>query len=248
MSNQDSIIKKIKGLIEKAKSTDSIHESEALMLKAQEMLQKHNLEESQLIVKEKKQGLISIKIPFSEDFERIIISAISRNNFCQCIGLPYEKCMDIIGLENNVDSVVLLYGFYKGKVQQLSISSYEQKIQEVKDKYTKFGIPFTEKDLKAQFTAKDRNSFYRDYLLGCAHGISSKLREQKQKAISENSNLMALVKTNDTALEFYVSVKYPNLVTKRIGGKTKDSAAYNKGYSDGRNISQSSLGSGKYLS
>lgn len=241
MDNKDSIIHKIKKLIEKANSTDSIQEAESCMLLVQTLLQKHNLEqsiiESHISQSEKGEQITEISFKYSDDFEPQLLHAISQNNFCYCINDIYKtpKELILIGKSVNTQSVLYLFNFFKLKLQQLSISSYSNYLKEQKEKLAEFGVDFSQ--IKSGRKALEKN-YMNNYLTGGVHGIRSKMMKQIEEAKQNSSGLKELILFNDKSIEKYV--KENHRVKKSKGKKVNtDNSAYHNGYKDGSEIKTS---------
>ena len=135
---QDSILKKIKALIDKAASSrncaGSIAESEAFMKKAQELLLKYNLDTEKVTSYEqvKKEGIEEEKISYQEDWEINLLSGIAIANFCNIVVHPNRLGLNLvrggkiscIGKPSNVNVCLYLFSFFRNAILGLSIKGY----------------------------------------------------------------------------------------------------------------------------
>lgn len=230
----ESLLKKIKALIDKANSTDSLPEREAFMLGAQRLLQQHNLD----IIHVENFGAkdISVKedsFKYSDKWETSLLHVIAINNFCQSVSDPSIKYVNVIGSAGNIQVVIYLYQFFRNTLLELSIKSYDSMLQDMKNQH---GI-----DVKKIPGYKDQQKQYlSDYMIGGVHGISAKMSEQKDTEMRNNSNLQALVRVHDSAVEDYMKDKYPNLRKGRSVAVNTKGSGYNNGYRDGHGISPNS--------
>lgn len=237
----DSIVKKIKALIDKANSTDSLPEAEAFMAKAQELLQKYNIEMSQVKNLESEDSAITeIEMMFTEQYERHLMKAVFQSNFCTCILLYKEDGFILIGKNSNIQVSKDLYLFFRNKIQQLSVFTYNQHIESKKKELSMQGIDWNKLSKKAKKSFEDNYIF--DYLTGAVDGVVEKLRQQKEIATRNDAHLRSLVLVNDSQVSVYVRDKYPSLSKVRVKEQRHSGGiGYARGFSDGKNIGKNQI-------
>lgn len=230
-----SILDKIKKLIDKAKSTDSIEESETFMMKAQSMLQEYNISveqiESHSVVSEKT-AIEEKFIPYGENFELKLAQFICNNNFCNLINHPQESRFSIIGKTCNAEVVVYLYTFFRRTLMSLSIPAYNVFLGEKKKEVEAMGIPFDKLSGKSAM----QNKFMQDFLMGGVYGVNQKMKEQKQKAIEASPKLTDIVIANDMAVSKYIEQKYKNLHYGRAKKMNFSTDGFKRGQAAGYGI------------
>lgn len=236
MENQikEGTLKRIKNLLDKADSTDSIHEKDACMLKIQELLQNHNLELSfvQGIRDDKFQEVV---VKYEDRWQADLICVICINNFCK--GIITNKSepknlgtFNVIGKSININVCLYMYDFYKNNLLKLSVFAYKDYLEKKKLELENMGI-----DLDTIPQAKFKNTFLKDYLSGGVTGICSKMQKQKKEAEMLNPDLKSLVLISDADLEKEYEDKYPERRKSR-SQKVKNYSAYMNGYNDGKSI------------
>lgn len=216
----ESIIKKIQKLLAKASSTDSIHEREALLLKAQELLLEYNLDASHLDLKVEV-GILEEQLNYYDDWESTLLRVIAKNNFCRTVRQPWNKKINVIGKSNNISVCIYLHKFFNSTLLELSIKSY---------------MKMCDERLGGQDPSKaQKNKYLNEYLLDGVHGIAYKMRMQKEEAMN-NAKVSDLILINDTDVQKYVDEKYPNLRKSRGGSYNPMGSGYSNGFNDGSNI------------
>lgn len=216
----ENILSKIQKLLAKAASTDSIHERESLLLKAQELLQEYNLDMSQVENLEAKQeGIQEDQAQYQDEWERLLINRIAVNNFCKTMSFPSDKKINIIGKSNNIGVVIYLYKFFHHSLLELSMKAYIEMCNEKLE-----GM---------QPSKKIKAGFLKEYLIGGVDGISYKMAQQKASAAS---NIQAIMVINDKKVEEYFKIAYPKTTQMKSVKIAAHSNAYGKGYEAGKNI------------
>lgn len=243
MSNEESLIIKIKKLIDHSHGTDNEKESQAFMLRAMELMRQHNIDiqRVEMAEEQKKQRIEAVLISFEDKYyEHGLLKSISENNFCRIILNYDETGLYVIGKSENVEIVIYLFTFYKRELLRLSITAYNKHINEKEEMFKSAGLLIDDFP-KTRF----KNTFLRDYVIGAVSGISEKMNEDKQNAINKNiSNSTGLIslkdlyKINEQEIEKYVEEKFGKL-TKSIrsnNSNVKNDAAFNSGKKDGKGI------------
>jgi hypothetical protein len=228
----EGIVSKIKKLIDKASSTDSQAEKDALMLKAQELLQNYNLEIETVISHTDDKGNVIVEndLKYEYDWELLLLDYISKNNFSKMLFWTKLKEAGVIGKAHNVSAVIYLFQFYKRALLELSIKSYESYIKERRILLRSLGLNF---DTLAKKSFK--NDYLKSYLERGVEGINAKMIEQKRAAQKENSKLTDIIIYNDKAVEKFVAEKYKKIKSTDLSGD-ESGIGYEKGFEDGKSI------------
>lgn len=228
---KDSILKKIKGALDKASSAACTpEEAQSALLAAQAMLQKYNIEMSDIETFEEKEGVQEVIIPFTEDWEDILINGIRKYNFCDAVKVADGR-VSVVGKPTNIQVVIYLNSFFRGEILRLSVKAYSDMIEEKRKMFADAMIPFDEKAAKQTL----KNKFIKEYTMGCVDGVLSKMKMQTKQAQISQPKLTALMVVNDKEVAEYMQQKYPNVVKGRKP-RRNDSDAYGKGHKDGSNI------------
>jgi hypothetical protein len=233
--NETSILKKIKALMDKAASTDSIAEKESFMLGAQKLLQKYNLDMSEVqTFQSDDRKVMEDIISYSDDWERNLMSAIARNNFCRILLNTYDLQIIVIGKTDNVGVCIYIFNFFRSALLELSVKAYLGFLESLNDGLKK-KVKIPEKKLNAL-----KEKYIHDYLYGGVDGVKDKLELQKKTAEIENANLRGLMVTNEREISVYVDEKYGRFLgrARQSNKGNQSSGAYSQGRKDGFGISQ----------
>jgi len=232
----EGIMKKIKALMDKANSTDSLPEKEAFMLGAQRLLAEYNLEYSE-VIRIGEDGVVKEdEILYSEKWEQKLMGVICSNNFCKCIGNGYNKLF-IIGKPANIAVCIYLFKFYSNALVSESMSHYTRYCA---DELIKFMSKKSSK--KKDMSELDnileglKDKFLHEFMIGGCQGISDKMYDQKQDQMRNNTNFNTLVRVNDSDVETYVKKHFPNLTSARGLSANKHGSGYASGYKVGKDI------------
>lgn len=235
MSEKETLIIRIKKLLDKANSTDSIHEKTALMAKAQELLQTYNLEiETITSFDADGKKITEERISYSDFWEAQLMHIICSNNFATSFRVNGTDKICVIAQTNNISVITYMFSFFRNAVLNLSLNSYQNLLEEKKKQLTEIGININ--DFKKQFNDL-KKTHMEDFINGAVSGISAKLREQKREAERSNSNLTALILRNGADLSKYME-RYK--IRQGRARKVRVSDAYNEGYRAGKNINMNS--------
>ena len=222
MGNQKlkDVIRKVEGLLQKANSTTYVEEAKALQSKAQELMTKYQVEETDLFGKGK-DGVISnrkvsIEPPYFID-KSILLGSIARQNFCRVLRGP---------------DYVIVYG-------------YESDIELTLVMYKNLVIDMFSKAALSMPKGGGKTSWKKSFFGGYSSTISKRLKESKKLQIEQesifNSNdnfALALNKKEHAILEFWESVDRIKTPTRFV----KDRKGYESGVS---NASLADLGQPK---
>lgn len=227
---------KIKMLIDKANSTDSPQEAEALMMKANELLLKYNLDASHVMSKEQvqKTGVQEDTIGFDEEWHRVLMSTICKHNLCDMLISRYNGRLHVIGRPANVNAVIMMYDFYRTAILRIAMDAYKTYLKEDE----------AEMGVKIKRKAGHEDKFINAYIGGAIDGAGKKMKEQMDY-MKQGSGSMALVTLNEDAVAKYIREKYPNLGYSSSSFRTSaGSGAYAMGQRDGYGLGGAQVGAG----
>lgn len=211
MKSQDEILEKVRRLFELAKSPN-IHEAEAAMMKAQELLHKYNLTEGAVPTEEKQ--------PFIREFVALknqaqwagtLLNAVARYNGGRVVYEGAKKQYAVIGQKHVIEIILYGYAQMEAKIRWLADVAWD--IEE--DKRT------TEARYKE------------GYSLGAVTALDKKLKENQQRfEVQDTKESMALVVKYDADLARALSDFYPRLTNRR--GPAVDGSGYGAGARAGK--------------
>ena len=242
---QDSIMHKIKHLIEKSKSSDSQAESDSFMLKAQELLAKYNLDSYHVTSYEqvKKEGVMEDKISHGGDWEYQLLKAISRNNFCKNIIHTKTLC-SVIGFPSNVEVVNFLFDFFRKEIMDLGMKAYSMFLYE-NDVDADMLSDINKGRKKAGKKTNHQEQFIEDYLFGAVYGVKKKMEDAQAEQAKGNGEFGIMLSGQNDAVQKYIEEHYPFCGSARVGNGRGDSGAFSLGSRDGYGIQRTGLGSGQ---
>lgn len=233
----DSMMKRIKALIDKANSTDSAAEAESFMAKANELLLKYNLDAEHVMSKEEvqKTGVQEDTVGFDEPWHQNLMSAIVRHNLCKMLISRHNGRLHVVGRPANVNAVIMMFDFFRGAITRIAMEAYKKLLKD---------------DLEADGYAIKRKkgheeNFINSYIGGAIDGVEKKMKEQMDY-MKQGSGSMALVTMNEDAVYKYIREKYPNLGYGRGSGfgYRAGSGAYAMGQRDGYGLGGAQVGGG----
>jgi hypothetical protein len=166
-------LEKVKLLLKKAANNPFPAEAEACMLKAQELLAKHNLEMQDVSLEEQVQK--NIGSFEATDFRRIPwwysnLSTIIANNF---------RCYNMIQRSRQYKSKGRIAFFGDKFDVDIAISVYQFAIEAI----SRFSIDYVRnRGDYSTMTQKERNALRNDYTVGFLRGMKEKFAEQVKKS------------------------------------------------------------------
>ena len=108
--NQESLLFKIKALLNKAESSDSQEEKDAFMMKAQDLIHKNGLTHEKVLAERwdsksgfKEEDIIEERVSYEEEWDRKLMQSISEGNMCKVIMNSGKKLIYIIGFESKCE-------------------------------------------------------------------------------------------------------------------------------------------------
>jgi Protein of unknown function (DUF2786) len=232
MTDREKMLQRIKHLMNHSKSAEefgSIHEAEAFMTKAMNLMAEYNISLHEVEAAKDRTEEDEFRnwgygeeIPYSDkhlgdDWQYRLMSCICNFNFTNFSYREFYKTLRVYGRMENVEMTVWLYYFARTGLYNLAIDAYNRE------------------RLAGNVDARTgAYAFKRDFLLGAIHGLRLKLAEEQKK----NSNVMAIVKVNSEALDkFYYKDKVKPKKEKECKPKTiKVGEGYEMGMSAGYNF------------
>jgi hypothetical protein len=201
------VIRKVEALLQKANSSMYVEESKAFQQKAQELMTKYQVEETDLFGRSKDEIIsnrrVEVPPPYVID-KSILLGSIARQNFCRVLrGSDY---IIIYGYESDIELSLVMYNY-------LVVDMFSKAAQ---------NIP------SSGATTSWKKSFFGGY----AATISRRLRDAKKYQIEQDSIFkgndnfaLALNKKEHSILEFWESVDR----IKVSGRSLKDKQGYESG-------------------
>jgi hypothetical protein len=208
-----NVIRIVEALLQKANNTSYPEEAKAFQQKAQELMTKYQVEETDLFGRSKDEIIsnrkVSLEPPYVID-KSILLGSIARQNFCRVLRGPDYAI--IYGYESDIELTLVMYNY-------LVIDMFSKAAQSIPEGGT---------------TTSWKKSFFGGY----SSTISKRLREAKKFQIEQesifngNDNFaLALNKKEHAILEFWESVDRIKVPTRQLNDK--------QGYESG--ISSASL-------
>lgn len=225
----NAILEKVKKLLEKAKSTDSIHEAEALMLKATELLEQHNLSMSDAVgyttSKEKNESITEKSKQYKERWEVSLMTAISGSNFCYNYYNSGSKSIYVIGTPTNIDVCMYLHQFFLDCINLQKEADYKKHIS---INFAGINIALIPQLKSGEY----KKQWIDGYILGALDGIRSKYKTRMEL---QSGAVRGLMVRNSQAIEEY-KAKSGLVLGKGRGYSMQKGNGYNEGYSYGSSI------------
>ena len=214
--SREKIIERVQKLLALSKSSNE-HEAALAAFHAQRLLSEHNLNISELEIKET--GATETKFKLrqmtADKWVILLLSAVARSFDCKTMfcsnGLDKASVMVIgCGKDSEVASYVMQY--LLREINRLA-TLY------VKSLTTAFNI--------------NKQAYRKSYLLGASRGVISKLAEQKKEAPVTST---ALVPVKDALVTNYVSKHYADASAKKFRASSVFRDAFDQGFSEGKDV------------
>jgi len=216
MGNQKlkDVIRKVEGLLQKANSTTYIEEAKAFQQKAQELMTKYQVEETDLFGRNKDEIISNRKVEIVSPYvidKSVLLGSIARQNFCRVLrGSNYAI---IYGYESDIELTLVMYNY-------LVIDMFSKAAN---------SVPVD------GATTSWKKSFFGGY----SATISKRLRDAKKFQIEQesifsgNDNFsLALKKKEHSILEFWESVDRIKISSRTL----KDKQGYESGVSSASSV------------
>jgi hypothetical protein len=236
VTNEEStILKKIKKLLALSKDRSNVHEAELAAQKAQELLFRYNLAESQAegYDDSKKEPVHS---KYGEktanrnliQWQADLANTIAQYNLCK---IYYSGPKIVwVGRQSNIEVAEYLFNTLVYDLKQICDKKWKQIMQLRKLQEDNPQVKLISYELRTVHGKTWKNSFY----IGAVFGIGEKLREQ-YNTLKADPNMNALIVVNNNDVQTY----YDNLHlngSKRWGNTSFSGSGFNVGKNVGRNI------------
>lgn len=214
MEDFNKILEKIKKLLLKAGSTDVPAEAEVFLMKANELMVKWKVDQSQINLDQEvhlQQGeVLCGEFSLEGKWEIGLALAIAKFNGCHVIWYTMSKYKIMFGGESQ-DVEMTTYFFENARriFRNLSRKQYVQRKQQVMEQYPNF----CKKTLEGIGYLPYRSVCIRSFLHGCTHGLTIKLNELQEKAKTEfdTTGTYGLILTNqiEKSRQYMVEIHKP---------------------------------------
>lgn len=237
----DSILEKIKKLLDKSQSTDSKQEADLFMTHAQKLIQQYNVSIEYIENLEyEKDKIQEVNVDWSDKWESTLLYIIAENNLCSSFRLHKQSRSAIVGKKTNIEICIYMHHFYKNAILNLAVKEYDNYLKEKKEFMKHNGVDV---DLIPDEVIKKSigDKFIFDFTYGCVTGISIKFKEgkrqfQDQLRTQGNKTGMDLILLNDKSIEEYIEKNHGKLRKTSSIKKLKNPNAYYSGIEKGKGI------------
>ena len=228
------ILEKLSKLIEFQKGAEkigSLEEAANAAEKVQALLIKHNLEMADLSTfapKDKQEiGKMQYRDIFAQKNEGkwiySLYNVLAAHNFCKLVLSSFfdiklrktNQFVVLVGKKDNVETVRFLGDQLENRIRMLEKKAWGS---------------------KPLFVNEKRNTFRRGYFQGAVWGIDKQLKLAKEKAMANNTNVYALVKTSDNQLNDAMQKLFTNLREGRQSRGSSSTMGTTLGFQDGLNM------------
>jgi hypothetical protein len=229
--DQSVIIERIKKLLkhsESAKSLESLEEASVFLAKANELLLKHNLELSQIVINDDSDRFAnwvygeSVSYQDNQSGSRwrvALLDLLTTHNMCSYTFNRASKTFRVCGYMSNVDAVIWMYHFTSNMLLKLAQKAHVE----------------GKGDLMLQLIygrdLSNRYAFLKDWLLGGVSGFEVKLDFEKR---TRNSQTQALVVSNSKMLDKFI--RKTNPAVKSASPVKRKSVTVGPAYNDGQKV------------
>lgn len=209
MPEQEHVIDLIKKCLALSESPNE-HEAAAALAKAQELLQKYNLQMADVNGRLDKEGgeqLINFPLKFEKelsDWKVRLIHFIAINNFCTVI--DGGKTIHILGRKTNIQAVLEMGLWVTNQVDSMAFIA------------------------TVSYSGAHKMAYRNSFILGILNTIYHRLEEQRRQWEKSSAQVTALVLYSKEEMNAFKYSQFPNLryVTKYHSNNSRD------GYSDGQ--------------
>jgi hypothetical protein len=220
-------IKKLKALMDGAAKINSVGESEAAALKLNELLTKYNLslldveqsgdDPAPSAVEIERSPAVNVRSPYGALWKQCLLFVLAGHYFCRMIGVAGSggKVL-LLGTAVNTATAIDLYNTLQSVYLHAAKTAYGQN-----KPYLKGG----------QLTKRFEHEYIVSYLLGCTHGLRTKLDDARSRECT------AVAICHNRHIDRYIAekMKIKPASTELKPKTTVSPAAYSNGYRKGRN-------------
>lgn len=210
--NHDKIIDKIDKLLALSRS-DNENEARAAMMKARELIAKHNIDRAEL-GREKERNVVTMtSTAFRDEWVQMVAGVIANNFRCRCLAIVLTK-----GLFR-----IRFFGFYEDAV--ISINIFQYAIKVVRKRFGTLRAIYNSG--KREFGKREKDA----YIMGFCSGLEKNFEEQKQ-----NNNQFALALAIPKEVDDFVNaIPGVETVPKECVRMNKaQTLLFRNGHADGR--------------
>jgi len=200
-SGDDRVLRRIRGLLAKAESTEFTEEAESLTAKAQELMTRHAVDAALLAAgSPPAEGVATRRVHVQDPYVRAkmqLLAAVAEANDVRLVWYSTLGIATLVGVPGDVGAVELLFTSLLLQAAQ-ALSAAEG----------------------AQGRRSASRTFRRSFLLGYAHRIGERLRMARLRATEEASaahgiDLLPVLRSRQAAVEDRVAELFPRVRTTR---------------------------------
>jgi len=199
----DRALRRIRGLLAKAESTDFPDEAEALTAKAQELMTRHSVDVALLAAGPSPTGRVPVdtrRVHVRDPYVRAkmqLLAAVADANDVTVVWYATLGIANLVGVRSDVAAVELLFTSLLLQVAQ-ALSAAE----------------------RSQARRPASRSFRRSFLLGYAHRIGQRLQTARRRATAEAAaeqgvDLLPVLRSRQVAVEERVAELFPRVRATR---------------------------------
>lgn len=200
-TNKDTLIERVKKLLAKAESAKELGnqaEAEAFAAGAQKMMLAYGIEQEEL--RKHTGGKIQLKhievdlekylARHESDWIEHLFGLLSKGNLCYAVLHRSSNKLSIMGQPHNLDLVLYIAEQFIARARVMARESFKNNYE----------------------GPEKRNTYIRGFLRGFAQGVGLRLKEEMDRATSNEPQTQGLmVINNNAALTAFVQQKYPRL-------------------------------------
>ena len=206
--------------------SDSPNENEAAaaMAKAQELLEKYNLDISNVSVQQNiAPELFKADIEYGQNWKRVLYSGVAKQNFCAVIGIG-GKTLQVLGRLPNVIATHEMAEWLSSQLERLA------NIETVC--YSQYSLV----NGKVVKGTDNKRQYRTDFLFGATHRVLSRLAELNETRRENSPGTRALVASLLTEAQSFMNIEYPRRVSHHMSVR-KHSAGYGNGINAANGVS-----------
>lgn len=200
----DRVLRKVRGLLAKAESTDSEDEADALMAKAQELMTRHAISRSLAESAQPRGSRPAVRRMWLDapyvDAKSMLLNAVAASNHCRCVYDKQWGFVTLIGHDSELNTVELLGTSLLVQATRAMTASGSQ--------VTRSGVSRT-------------RSFRTSFLIAYASRIGERLREAAGRTeadvdTEQGGTLLPVLAARDEAVDAETERLFPELVSRNV--------------------------------
>lgn len=217
-------IRKVLAHAESARAMGSIAEAEIYARKVQQLLNEYNLSRADLTEDEVRAEIIHDTMPLKvpgiggrSSFD--VMSVVAKFNWCKAytMGNASENKMIIVGSPDNIEVCKYIHAVVMPVFLKVG-----------KEKYKEYA--------RHNPTAVGQDTFMRTFLKGCADGLYSKFKAEREEFEKANESSTAIIRTNEVVIVDYVTMTWGGSGTGRKTNYSNAGGAYSSGKETGKSV------------